>query len=181
MNKSQLSSKQTPFCIWLTGLSGSGKSTIANQLEINLKSSGSHCVILDGDKIRLGLCQDLGFSIADRSENIRRVAEVARLFVDAGLIVIVAFISPLRKQRDFARSLFEPQQFIEIYLDTPLHQCELRDPKGLYSRARGGEIKDFTGIDSPYEPPLDPELIIDTSCLTIENSVSIILNLLKKL
>ena len=165
-----------PFCIWLTGLSGAGKSTIANQLEVDLKFLGRQCFVLDGDKIRLGLCHDLGFSPADRSENIRRVAEVARLFVDAGLIVIVAFISPFKKQRDFARSLFEPHKFVEIYLDTPLFECELRDPKGLYAKARRGELIDFTGIDSPYEVPISPEIKIDTSNITCEGAVQMIID-----
>lgn len=168
--------KQIPICIWLTGLSGAGKSTIAAKLEIELKSSGKQCLILDGDKIRLGLCRDLDFSPADRSENIRRAAEVARLFVDAGFTVIVAFISPFRKERDLARFLFKPHQFIEIYLDTPLSECELRDPKGLYAKARRGELLNFTGIDSPYEAPKSPNIKIDTSKITLEEAVRMIID-----
>lgn len=171
---------QTPFCIWLTGLSGAGKSTIANQLEIDLKALGRQCFVLDGDKIRLGLCRDLGFSPADRSENIRRIAEVARLFVDSGLIVIVAFISPFRKERDFARSLFTTGQFVEVYLDTPLSECELRDPKGLYAQARRGELMDFTGIDSPYEVPINPDIKIDTTNVTCEDAVRMIIERVEK-
>lgn len=167
--------RQDVYCIWLTGLSGSGKSTTANLLKLHFKSLNRMCVILDGDIIRRGLSSDLGYTFRDRSENIRRVSEVARLLVDAGIIVIVAFISPFRKQRELARSIFQDGQFIEIYLNTPIAQCELRDPKGLYSKARRGEILDFTGIDSPYEPPLTPEVTIDTSTTTREEAIARIL------
>jgi bifunctional enzyme CysN/CysC len=153
---------QKPFCLWLTGLPGAGKSTIANLLEKQLFASGRHTYVLDGDKIRQGLNRDLGFSEADRVENIRRAMEVARLFVDAGLIVIVAFISPYRAERDLARSQFEPDEFVEIYIDASLEECERRDPKGLYAKARRGELKNFTGIDSGYEPPEAPEIRLDT-------------------
>ncbi len=148
---------QSPRCIWLTGLSGSGKSTLANALESRLHAEGRHTYLLDGDNVRHGLNRDLGFTEADRAENIRRVAEVARLMVDAGLIVIVAFISPFRAEREFARRLFAPGEFIEVFVDTPLDECERRDPKGLYAKARRGEIPAFTGISSPYEPPGTPE------------------------
>ncbi|RKQ96840.1 adenylylsulfate kinase [Kushneria sinocarnis] len=145
-------------CIWFTGLSGSGKSTLANVLEAELNRRGCHTMLLDGDNIRHGLCRDLGMSRADRSENIRRIGEVAHLFVESGLIVLTAFISPFARDRQQARSLFRPGEFQEVFVDTPLGLCEQRDPKGLYRRARAGEIHDFTGIDSPYEPPMQPEL-----------------------
>ena len=153
---------QRPRCVWLTGLSGSGKSTIANLLEKRLHAEGRHTSLLDGDNVRHGLNRDLGFTEADRVENIRRVAEVAKLIVDAGLIVIVSFISPFRSERAFSRSLFEPGEFMEIHVDTPLEECERRDPKGLYAKARRGDLKNFTGIDSAYEPPESPELRLNT-------------------
>ena len=154
---------QRPRCVWLTGLSASGKSTIANELERRLHAQGRHTYLLDGDNVRHGLSRDLGFSEADRVENIRRVAEVARLMVDAGLIVIVAFISPHRAERRAARSLFAHGEFVEVFVDTPLEVCERRDPKGLYAKARRGELKQFTGIDSAYEPPEAAEMRIDTT------------------
>ncbi len=154
---------QTPRCIWFTGLSGSGKSTVANILEKRLHADGRHTYMLDGDNVRHGLNRDLGFSEADRVENLRRVGEVAKLMVDAGLIVLVSFISPFRADRQTARELFEPGEFIEVHVDTPLAECERRDVKGLYAKARRGELKNFTGIDSPYEPPVAAELVIDTS------------------
>ena len=153
---------QRPRCIWLTGLSGSGKSTIANLLEKRLHTEGRHTYTLDGDNVRHGLNRDLGFTEADRVENIRRVAEVARLMVDAGLIVIVSFISPYRTERAFARSLFEPGEFNEIYVNTSLAECERRDPKQLYAKVRRGELKNFTGIDSAYEAPEAPDIELDT-------------------
>ena len=153
---------QKPLCLWLTGLPGAGKSTIANLLEKQLFASGRHTYILDGDNIRHGLSRDLGFTEAERVENIRRAMEVARLFVDAGLIVIVAFISPYRAERDLARSRFEPDEFVEIHVDASLEECERRDPKGLYAKARRGELVNFTGIDSDYEPPVAPEIRLDT-------------------
>jgi bifunctional enzyme CysN/CysC len=149
---------QRPCCIWFTGLSGSGKSTIADQLERRLVAAGRHTYLLDGDNVRHGLNRDLGFTEADRAENIRRVAEVARLMVDAGLIVLVSFISPFRSERQFARSLFGDGEFIEVFVDTPLATCEARDPKGLYAKARKGQLPNFTGIDSPYEAPEHPEV-----------------------
>lgn len=158
--------------VWLTGLSGAGKSTLANAFEARLHAEGRRTYLLDGDHLRQGLNRDLGFSEADRGENIRRVAEVARLFVDAGVIVIAAFISPLRTQRDAARALFAPGDFIEVFVDAPLEVTEARDPKGLYRKARSGELRQFTGIDAPYEPPLAPELVLPTHQWTIEQCVS---------
>ena len=151
---------QRPACLWFTGLSGSGKSTIANGLEKRLAAMGRHTYMLDGDNVRHGLNRDLGFTDADRVENIRRVAEVAKLFVDAGLLVLVSFISPFRAERRMARGLLGPDEFLEIFVDTPLEICEQRDPKGLYRKARAGQLKNFTGIDSPYEPPENAEIHI---------------------
>jgi bifunctional enzyme CysN/CysC len=159
---------QVARCVWFTGLSGSGKSTIANLLEKRLHAEGRHTYILDGDNVRHGLNRDLGFTEADRVENIRRVAEVAKLLVDAGLIVIVAFISPFRAERQLARSLFDPGEFIEVFVDTPLEECERRDVKGLYAKARRGELKNFTGIDSDYEAPQSPEVHLRTTGLLPE-------------
>jgi bifunctional enzyme CysN/CysC len=154
---------QNPCVLWFTGLSGAGKSTIANTLEKRLHALGRHTYMLDGDNIRHGLNKDLGFTDADRVENIRRVAETARLFVDAGLIVMVSFISPFRSERRMARDLFGEGEFVEVFVDTPLSLCEERDPKGLYRKARAGLIRNFTGIDSAYEPPEQAELTVDTS------------------
>ncbi len=154
---------QTPKCLWFTGLSGAGKSTIANLVEKRLLAEGRHTYLLDGDNVRHGLNRDLGFTEADRVENIRRVAEVAKLMVDAGLIVLVAFISPFRSERRLARALFEPGEFVEVFIDTPLAECERRDVKGLYAKARRGELKNFTGIDSAYEPPEAPEIHLRTA------------------
>lgn len=154
--------RQRPCVLWFTGLSGSGKSTVANLVERALHSEGRHTYLLDGDNVRHGLNRDLGFSDADRVENIRRVAEVAKLFVDAGTIVIVAFISPFRAERKLARDLVAAGEFMEVFVDTPIEECRRRDPKGLYARADRGEIKNFTGVDSPYEPPLDPEIHLRT-------------------
>jgi bifunctional enzyme CysN/CysC len=167
---------QTPKVFWFTGLSGSGKSTIADAFEKQLHAMGKHTYILDGDNVRHGLSRDLGFTETDRAENIRRVAEVAKLMVDAGLIVLVTFISPFRADRAMARSLFNEGEFVEIFVDTPLEVAERRDPKGLYAKARRGEIKNFTGIDSPYERPESPELKIDT---TIESGKALIETILR--
>jgi bifunctional enzyme CysN/CysC len=171
---------QRARCLWFTGLSGSGKSTIANLLEKRLHADGRHTYILDGDNVRHGLNRDLGFTEADRVENIRRVAEVARLLVDAGLIVVVAFISPYRAERQFARSLFDPGEFIEVFVDTPLEECERRDVKGLYAKARRGELKNFTGIDSAYEPPESAEICLTTTELAPETCVEQILQVLRR-
>jgi bifunctional enzyme CysN/CysC len=153
---------QTPRCLWFTGLSGSGKSTLANLVEKGLLAQGRHTYLLDGDNVRHGLNRDLGFTDADRVENIRRVAEVARLMVDAGLIVLVSFISPFRSERRMARELFATGEFIEVYVDTPIEECERRDVKGLYRKARAGELPNFTGISAPYEAPEAPEVRVRT-------------------
>jgi bifunctional enzyme CysN/CysC len=170
---------QKPVCLWFTGLSASGKSTIANLLEKRLFAAGKHTYMLDGDNVRHGLNRDLGFTEADRAENIRRVTEVARLLVDAGLVTIVSFISPYRAERELARSRFEPGEFIEVFVDTPLEICEQRDPKGLYAKARRGELVNFTGIDSDYEPPISPEIRLDTVSESVEQCVEHILQLLQ--
>lgn len=154
---------QKPCILWFTGLSGAGKSTIANLVERHLHMAGHHTYLLDGDNVRHGLNKDLGFTEEDRVENIRRVAETAKLMVDAGLIVCVSFISPFRAERRMARELMEEGEFIEIFVDTPLEECEKRDVKGLYAKARAGQIKNFTGIDSPYERPENPELVLKTT------------------
>ena len=151
---------QTPRVLWLTGLSGSGKSTIANLLEQKLVAQHKHTYLLDGDNIRHGLCGDLGFSDKDRVENIRRISEVAKLFVDSGTLVITAFISPFKADRNYCREILAPQEFIEIHVDTPLEVCEARDPKGLYKKARSGDIPHFTGIDSEYQAPEAPEITL---------------------
>lgn len=169
---------QQPICVWLTGLPGAGKSTIASLLEDRLFAEGKHAFVLDGDALRQGLNRDLGYSALDRIENIRRVAEVARLFVDAGLFVIVALISPFRAEREFARSRFAADDFIEVFVDAPLDECERRDPKGLYAKARRGELKHFTGIDSPYEFPVSPDIRIDTVDQNPEQCVAQLLRLL---
>ncbi len=170
--------QQTPRVVWFTGLSGSGKSTIANLVEKRLYAAGRRTYLLDGDNVRHGLNKDLGFTEADRVENIRRVAEVSRLMVDAGLIVLVSFISPFRAERQMARSLLEDGEFVEVYVDTPLEVAETRDPKGLYQKARRGELTNFTGIDSPYEPPEDPEVRIDTTVLTAEQAAAAVIDAL---
>src|SRR5206468_11588613 len=155
-----------PQAVWLTGLSGAGKSTIANALEARLNAAGVHTMLLDGDNVRHGLSRDLGFSEADRAENIRRIGEMVKLMLDAGLVVITAFISPFRNERQLVRKLLQEGEFLEVFVDTPLAVCEARDSKGLYERARTGQIPNFTGVSQPYEPPLRPELQIDTSATT---------------
>jgi len=170
-----------PFAMWFTGLSGSGKSTLANELEFYLnKEFKYHTYLLDGDNVRAGLNNNLGFSPEDREENIRRISEVMGLFVDAGVIVMTAFISPYIKDRDAARKLLKEGEFIEIFVKTPLEVCEERDTKGLYKKAREGIIKDFTGISAPYEEPENPELVIETDKLSIEESVNKIADYLKE-
>jgi bifunctional enzyme CysN/CysC len=166
---------QRACVLWLTGLSGAGKSTIANIVEKQLAASGRHTYLLDGDNVRHGLNKDLGFTAQDRVENIRRVAEVSRLMVDAGLIVLVSFISPFRSERRMARDLFAPGEFLEVFVDTPLAEAERRDVKGLYRKARRGELKNFTGIDSPYEAPEAAEIHIDTTVMTPEEAAASII------
>ena len=166
---------QKPCILWFTGLSGAGKSTIADRVEQKLQSLGSHTYLLDGDNVRHGLNRDLGFTEVDRVENIRRIAEVARLMADAGLIVIVSFISPFRSEREMARGLAEEGEFVEIFVDTPVEVCEARDPKGLYAKARRGDLLNFTGIDSPYEPPENPELRIDTTNTSVDEAADRVL------
>jgi adenylylsulfate kinase len=174
-------SKNQKACVlWLTGLSGSGKSTIASLLEKKLAEHGKHTYLLDGDNVRHGLCGDLTFSNKDRVENIRRIGEVSKLFVDAGIIVLTAFISPFKTERDFCRHLLADGEFVEIFVDTPIEECEKRDPKGLYQKARQGDIKDFTGIDSPYEAPENAEITLAFSGQTAEQSAEQLFNLLKQ-
>jgi bifunctional enzyme CysN/CysC len=170
---------QRPVTLWLTGLSGSGKSTIAYALEKRLTEEGHACFVLDGDNVRQGLNRDLGFSADDRTENIRRVAEVARLFNEAGLIAVTSFISPFGNDRRNAREIIGGDRFIEVFVDAPLDVCEERDPKGLYKKARAGEIPDFTGISSPYEAPEKPELRLDTSELSVQDAVERIMGYLE--
>jgi len=168
-----------PATLWLTGLSASGKSTLAFALEHQLIGEGKAAYVLDGDNVRHGLNRDLGFSAEDRSENIRRIAEVAKLMNDAGLIVITAFISPFQADRAMARDIIGERHFKEVYVSTPISVCEQRDPKKLYQRARKGEVAEFTGITSPYEAPIKPVLVIDTSTLTLEEAVERLAILLK--
>ncbi len=164
--------------VWFTGLSGAGKSTLANALAVALHARGRRTYVLDGDVVRQGLSRDLGFTEADRAENIRRIAEVARLMMDAGLIVITAFISPFRREREMARQCVGADDFIEVYVDTPLAVCERRDPKGLYRKARSGELANMTGIDSPYEPPEAPRLALRTDGVALERNVEELLKVL---
>ena len=171
---------QKPRVLWLTGLSGSGKSTLANLLEKKLHEQGKHTYLLDGDNVRHGLCGDLGFSDKDRVENIRRISEVAKLFVDSGMVVLTAFISPFQADRDFCRNLLADGEFIEVYVDTPLEVCEQRDPKGLYKKARSGEIKHFTGIDSTYEAPQSPEVHLQYQDEPAEQTAERLFNLLEE-
>jgi adenylylsulfate kinase len=172
--------KQKGVVIWFTGLSGSGKSTLALAVEEELYKRGHLCYVLDGDNVRHGLNKNLGFSPEDREENIRRIGEVSKLFADAGLLTMTAFISPYRKDRDLARQLLNDKEFIEVYTTVPLEVAEQRDPKGLYKKARAGEIKEFTGISAPYEEPINPELTIDTSKLDLEQSKDRIIQYLEQ-
>ncbi len=169
---------QKPSILWFTGLSASGKSTIANAVEAELYKMSIKTYLLDGDNIRHGLNKDLGFSETQRVENIRRIGEVSKLFVDAGLIVLTAFISPFKSDRQIARSLVNYDEFIEVFIDSPISLCEKRDPKGLYKKARAGAIKDFTGIDSPYEKPENPQIHIKTDTQSIQESTEIIIKYL---
>lgn len=172
--------KLKPCVIWFTGYSGAGKSSLASEVEKQLAEQGIKTSLLDGDIVRTGLCKDLSFSKQDREENIRRVGHMAHQLVDAGLVVLCAFISPFRESRDNVRALFNEGEFIEVFVDTPLQVCEQRDVKGLYKKARSGKIEDFTGIDSPYEKPLAPEVHIQAdSKISIETSAKCVLNYLK--
>jgi adenylyl-sulfate kinase len=170
--------RQRACLLWFTGLSGSGKTTIAGLVEQRLAARGLHTYLLDGDNVRHGLCRDLGFSAADRVENIRRVGEVGQLMTDAGLIVLSAFISPFRSDRAMVRQLIPDGGFIEIFVDTPLPECERRDPKGLYKKARAGQISNFTGLDSPYEAPQTPEIRLDTLSFSAEQCADQVLSFL---
>lgn len=172
--------KQRSAIIWFTGLSGSGKSTVANALEEKLHNLSFRTYLLDGDNVRHGLSSDLGFADNDRQENIRRIGEVSKLFIDAGVMVLATFISPFIKDRSFVRNIVNQTEFIEIYIKCPLEVCESRDVKGLYKKARAGEIKQFTGIDSPYEEPVNPDITIDTAELSLDESVDKIINYLVK-
>ncbi|KKC98073.1 MULTISPECIES: adenylyl-sulfate kinase [Photobacterium] len=171
---------QSPCVLWFTGLSGAGKSTVAGALENRLAEQGFHTYLLDGDNVRHGLCKDLGFSAEDRKENIRRIGEVAKLMADAGLIVLTAFISPHRAERQLVRELLPEGEFIEVFVDTPLAECEKRDPKGLYKKARAGEIKDFTGIDSEYQPPANPEIHLQAGNASVDELVTLCVEALKQ-
>ena len=171
---------QKPCILWFTGLSGSGKSTVANAVEAELFNRGVKTYLLDGDNVRHGLNKDLGFSELDRIENIRRIGEVSKLFVDSGLLVLTAFISPFKSDRQIAKSLVKYDEFIEVFVNTPLEVCESRDPKGLYQKARNGDIKNFTGIDSPYEAPLEPQIEIKTDENNIQQCADIVVNYLVK-
>ena len=171
--------EQKPCILWFTGLSGSGKSTIANAVESKLLKLKKHTYLLDGDNVRMGLNKGLTFSDEDRIENIRRIGEVSKLFVDAGTIVLTAFISPFQKERDIVRSLMQENEFIEVFIDTPLEVCESRDPKGLYQKARTGVIPNFTGVSSPYEVPSHPEIHVKTDYQSINESTEQIIDHLK--
>ena len=171
---------QKPCILWFTGLSGSGKSTIANAVEAALLEQNKHTYLLDGDNIRMGLNRGLTFSDEDRVENIRRIGEVSKLFVDAGMIVLTAFISPFREDRDQVRNLVDKDEFLEVFIDTPLEVCESRDPKGLYQKARKGEIPNFTGISSPYEAPKEPEIHIINDKISIEDAALQVIDYLKE-
>jgi adenylyl-sulfate kinase len=169
---------QAPFTVWLTGLSASGKSTLAFALERALNEAGRACYVLDGDNVRHGLNRDLGFTDEDRTENIRRIAEVAKLMNDAGLIVITAFISPLRSDREMAKTIICEEQYHEVYVATSIEVCESRDPKGLYQKARQGLVKDFTGVSAPYETPTSPSLTLDTAAMSKEACIEALLKLI---
>ena len=172
--------RQNGVLLWLTGLPSSGKSTIAFTAEHALADRGYHPYVLDGDNIRHGLNANLGFSAEDRAENIRRIGEVGKLFVDAGIITLTSFVSPYREDRDKVRANLDDGDFLEVFIDTPVELCEKRDPKGLYAKARAGVIKGFTGIDDPYEEPKNPELRIDTTDITVDEATNIVLDFLKK-
>lgn len=168
------------FLMWFTGLSGSGKSTIANAVETALHEQGIHTYTLDGDNIRNGINADLSFSPEDRSENIRRIAQIAALFVDSGQVVLAAFVSPYKKDREMVKSVVKDINFVEVFVDTPVEECERRDVKGLYAKARAGLIKDFTGVNAPYEAPENPNIRIDTTKTTVQEATAIVLEAIKE-
>lgn len=168
------------FVLWFTGFSGSGKSTIAHAVEEQLHSRGMRTFVFDGDNVRHGLCADLGFSERDRSENLRRIGEMGKLFLEAGVIALTAFISPLRADRERIRAMYRPGDFHEIFVDCPLEVCEQRDVKGMYRRARAGEIKEFTGISAPYEPPQAPELVLQSHLMSLDECVSRVMELVAR-
>lgn len=170
--------RQKGIVLWFTGLSGSGKSTLAREIEKKLFAAGHLSYVLDGDNIRFGLNKNLGFSPADRAENIRRIGEVAKLFADAGVITLTAFISPYRADRDTARGLLKEGEFIEVFVKCPVEECEQRDTKGLYKKARAGEIKEFTGISAPYEEPVSPEIVLDTALLALDEAADLVIRYL---
>ena len=178
-HKKSIIKKQKPCLLWFTGLSGSGKSSIANSVDHKLYELDKHTSLLDGDNVRHGLCKDLGFDDHDRTENIRRIGEVSKLMVESGLIVLTAFISPFRNDRISVRNMFNKYEFIEVFIDTPLDECEKRDTKGLYLQARKGKLKNFTGIDSPYELPVNAEITIKNTSSSIDDASSIIIEYLK--
>lgn len=180
-NDRRIQNKHTSFAIWFTGFSGAGKSTLANGVENRLFQNGIHTYVLDGDNVRKGLNKDLEFSDKDREENIRRVGEVSKLFVDAGIVVIAAFISPFKKDREEVRKIIQPDHFIEIFVDTSIQECERRDTKGLYKKARKGEISNFPGISSDFEKPINPEIIVKTEDQTIDESVDYIIKKLNEI
>jgi adenylylsulfate kinase len=175
----QTRNKHKSFVLWFTGLSGSGKSTLAYAIEHKLFESGSNVIVLDGDNIRHGLCSDLGFSELDRHENMRRIGEAAKLFVESGTIVLAAFVSPYREDRERVRSRLPHGNFYEVFCDCELSLCESRDPKGLYARARKGEIDNFTGISAPYEEPIKPDMVINSGLMSVEEEVELVMSILK--
>ena len=171
---------QKPLLLWFTGLSGSGKSTIANKVEIALYQKGIHTYLLDGDNVRKGLNNNLSFSPEDRTENIRRIAEVSNLMIDAGLVVLAAFISPYKKDREMIKKTVKDSRFVEVFVDASIEECERRDVKGLYAKARKGLIKDFTGVNAPYETPQNPDVLIDTENTSVEEAVSKVLKYIEE-
>lgn len=180
VHKRRMHKKHDSFVLWFTGLSGSGKSSVADRVEQLLIEQGIHTYLLDGDNVRGGLNKGLGFSEADRHENLRRIAEVAKLFIDAGLVLLCAFISPLEKDRQMVKEIIGAENFIEIFINTPLEECEKRDKKGLYKKARAGEIKNFTGIDSPYEEPRSPDIEIKTGEMNVDEAAGYIISYISK-